>query len=100
MNDRKFEVRCNANADGQLHVLTNSLSIRAGQAIRRNGTQEIWDSVLIFCQAGEDGRLTTRVVVCHPDWDQDLQIACIQSTLPSPDQPSSALDINLTPVPI
>jgi hypothetical protein len=98
MNDRKFEVRCNANAHGQLHVFTDSLSIRAGQAVRRNGTEEIWDSVLVFCQVGEDGVLTTKVVVCHPDWDQQLQIASIQSMRSADGQSAPALEINLSPV--
>jgi hypothetical protein len=98
MNDRKFEVCCNANADGQLHVLTDSLSIRAGQVIRRNGIEEIWDSVLVFCQIGEGGVLSTRVVVCHPDWDQHLQIASIQSMRSADGQSAPALEINLSPV--
>jgi hypothetical protein len=86
MDDRKFEVRCNANDDGQLHVRTNSLSVRVGQLIRRNGTQEMWDSVLIICQVGEDGLLTAKVVVCHPDWGQQLQIANIESHLTDRDK--------------
>ncbi len=98
MDERKFEVRCNANDDGQLHVKTNSLSIRASQVIRRNGAQEIWDSVLIFCQVGEDGVLTTKVVVCHPDWDQQLQVASIRSLLPAAGQSAPVLDVDVTPV--
>jgi len=98
MDERKFEVRCNANDQGQLHVRTNSLSIQAGQLIRRNGTEEMWNSVLILCQVSEDGVLTTKVIVCHPDWDQQLQIANIQSRLPNRDKATPALEFDFTPV--
>ncbi len=98
MNDRKFEVQCNANDDGHLHVKTNTLSIRLGQLIRRNGIEEMWESVLILCQVNEDGLLTTKVVVCHPDWDQQLQIANIESRLPDRDKSAPVLQCDFTPV--
>lgn len=95
--DRTFEVRCNASDDGQLHVKTNSLSIRVGQRIGRSSTEEMWDSVLILCEMGEDGMPITRVVVCHPDWDQQLQIASIQSSSADRGNPR-ALSFDLTQV--
>jgi hypothetical protein len=96
--DRTFEVRCNASDDGQLHVKTNSLSVRVGQRIRRNGTEEMWDAVLILCEMGEDGMLVTKVVVCHPDWDQQLQIARIESGSANRGQLAAALNCDFTQV--
>ena len=98
MNDRKFEIRCNASGDGQLHVKTNSLSVRVGQLIRRSGAEEMWDSVLILCEIAENGTLTTRVIACHPDWDQQLQIAKIESGPASRRETESTLSFDLTPV--
>ena len=76
---RKFEVHCNAGAAGELHVGTESLSVKIGQRIRRDGTEEIWHSVLIHCGAAEDGSLRVKVIVCHFDWEESRQIAMIQS---------------------
>jgi hypothetical protein len=98
MDDRKFEVRCNAKPHGELQVKTQSLSVRIAQTISRDGAEEMWDSVLVLCEQGDDGLLTTRVVVCHPDWDQHLQIARIQSRTTAPDQPTPALEFDLKPI--
>lgn len=98
MEDRKFQIQCNASEDGQLHVKTNSLSVGIGQLIRCDGRAEMWESVIVLCQTNEDGSLTTRVIVCHPDWDQHLQIANIQSHPSDRDQSSPALQFDLKPV--
>ncbi len=79
MDDRRFEVRCSAKPQAELRVRTGSLSVSIGQTIMRNGTEEMWESVLILCDCGEDGVLTAKVIVSHPDWDQSVQIAKIQS---------------------
>ena len=97
MEDRKFQIQCNASEDGQLHVKTNSLSVRIGQLIRRNGSAEMWDSVIVLCQSNEDGSLTTKVIVCHPDWDQHLQIAHVQSQPSNRDQSCPPLQFDLKP---
>jgi hypothetical protein len=98
MEELKFQIRCDASEDGQLHVKTNSLSVRIGQIIRRDGASEMWDSVIVVCQHNEDGSLSTKVIVCHPDWDQHLQIASVQSHLPATDRSSPALKLDLKPV--
>ena len=76
---RKFEVHCNAGTAGELRVGTESLSVKIGQRVRRDGAEEIWHSVLIHCDEAEDGSLTVRVIVCHFDWDESRQIALIES---------------------
>jgi hypothetical protein len=97
MEDRKFEVRCDASANGHLHVKTHALSVAVSQRIDRDRIGEMWQSVLIICEEPEDGCLTTKVIVCHPDWDQSLQIACIRSRV-SQDNTSSPLDLDLKSV--
>ena len=91
---RKFEVHCNAGAAGELRVGTESLSVKIGQRVRRDGTEEIWHSVLIHCEEAEDGILTVRVMICHFDWDESRQIALIESK-PKHDEKAHTLTFNL-----
>ncbi len=93
-----FEVHCDAGDSGRLHAKTNSVSVRVGQRVRRNGATEIWDSVIILCQQTDDGNLSAKVIVCHPDWEQQLQIAHIQSrsTDANPSVPMLELDLKPT----
>jgi hypothetical protein len=95
MDDRKFEVRCDASPNGQLHVTTHSLSVAVSQSIGPDKSYEMWQSVLIICEQPKDGSLTTKVIVCHPDWDQNLQISCIRSRVSDADRPSSSLELDL-----
>ena len=97
-NDQRFEIQCDAGDAGRLHARTNSVSVRVGQRIRRNGAPEIWDSVIILCQETEDGKLSTKVIVCHPDWEQHLQIAHIQSRVTEANPSIPALEFDLKPV--
>jgi hypothetical protein len=69
-----------------------------GQRIWRKGAEEIWDSVLILCENGDDGKLVTKVVVCHPDWDQQLQIASIESGSSNREKPAAVLSCDLTQI--
>ena len=89
MQERKFEVRCDAGPNGQLQVRSRSLSIAVSQMIQANDTEQLWQSVLVICEEGEDGVITTKVVVCHPDWDQNLQIACIRSGISEQGKPTA-----------
>jgi len=82
MDDGKFEVRCDALPNGHLQVRTQGLSVGVGQMIKQDRTEEMWQSVLVICEKNDDGILTTKVIVCHPDWEQNLQIACIRSRSP------------------
>lgn len=76
---RKFEVRCHAGNAGHLEVASDAVSVKIGQHIRREGKEELWDSLLVECKEQDDGSLTVEVVVFHPDWDEPLRIASIQS---------------------
>jgi len=91
---RKFEVHCNAGAAGELRVGTESLSVKIGQRVRRDGAEEIWHSVLIHCDEAEDGSLTVRVMICHFDWDESRQIALIESK-PNHDETTRTLTFDL-----
>lgn len=77
---RKFEVRCHAGKSGHLQVATDAVSVRIGQRLRRKGKDEFWGSLLVECKEQSDGSLAVEVVIFHPDWDEPLRIASIQST--------------------
>jgi hypothetical protein len=98
MDDHKFEVHCDAGDAGRLDARTNSVSVRVGQRVRRNGTMQTWDSVIILCEEAQNGTLSAKVIVCHPDWDQHLQIAHIQSRAKETNPSVAALELDLKPV--
>jgi hypothetical protein len=54
----------------------------------------MWQSVLVICEENQDGVLTTKIIVCHPDWEQNLQIASIRSHAPKNGNPT-VLEIDL-----
>jgi len=96
MDDRKFEVECNAGEAGQFQAKTNSLSIRIGQRVRSNGIEELWGSVLVHCQDEKDGSLVAKIIVCHPDWEEPLQIAAIRSIVTTESNDGPVLEVDLT----
>ena len=75
----KFEVRCHAGNAGHLEVANDSVSVQIGQRIHRDGKDELWGTLLVQCKERDDGSLTIDVVVSHPEWDEPLKIASIQS---------------------
>lgn len=75
----KFEVRCHAGNAGHLEVASDSVSVRVGQWICKEGKQEFWGSLLVECKEQDDGSLAVEVVVFHPDWDEPVRIASLQS---------------------
>jgi hypothetical protein len=95
-DSRAFEVDCFASPVGSFRAGSDSLSVKIGQRISRFGTEEMWDSVIIQCKEESDVP-TVRVLVCHPDWDEPLQVACIRSQpkLDSPISHVESLRLNL-----
>jgi hypothetical protein len=91
---RKFEVCCNAGSAGHLEVASDSLSVRIGQRISGDSKDGLWGSLLVECKEQDDGSLAVDVVVFHPDWDEPLRIASIQSNPSngSPEQSSLRFD--------
>jgi hypothetical protein len=75
----QFQVSCKAAGESQSCVGAESVSVTVGQLIRRHGREEMWDSVGVYAEEGEDGILVVRVLVFNPDWDEPVQIACIRS---------------------
>jgi len=75
----KFEVRCHAGNSGHLEVASDSVSVRIGQRIRKEGKEELWSSLLVECKEQDDGSLAVEVVVFHPDWEEPVRIASLQS---------------------
>lgn len=96
-DEDKFEVHCDASKAGNLHARTNSVSVRIGQRVHRNGTTEFWDSIVIVCQETQPGTLSAKLIVCHPDWDQHLQIANIESRATETNPSAPPLEIDLKP---
>ena len=78
-DNRKFEIHCNAGNAGELRLGTESISIKVGQRILRDGAEEMWDSVMIHGEEAEDGAFEIRVMVFHPDWEEGRQIAFVRS---------------------
>jgi len=78
-NDLKFQVNCDAGAYGQLRVASETLVVNVGQTIVRDGHAEIWDSVVIKCSEERDGSCTVHVLLCNPDWEEPMQLACLRS---------------------
>lgn len=93
-DSRKFEVECRAGDAGGLCVGSQSVCVKVGQRVRRDGREEIWHSVGVYAQEDENGNLVIRVLVFHPDWDEALQIACIRSR-PNDGDCQTALGCNL-----
>lgn len=94
MEDGKFQIDCDAGKAGLLRAKTNSISVRIGQRVG-NEAKVLWDSIIVLCEEGADGVLSAKVIVCHPDWDQQLQVAHIQSRFinPNPKLPAFELDL-------
>jgi hypothetical protein len=94
MDENKFQIHCAAGKAGSLHTMTNSVSVRIGQRIGIQAA-EFWDSIIILCEEAEEGVLSAKIIVCHPDWDQHLQVAHIRSRLidAGPGGPILALDL-------
>lgn len=74
-----FSVHFDGGSAGSLSISTRKASIIVAQRIVRDGVERMWESVLVLTDASED-RLITRLVVCHPDWDQPLEIAFLESS--------------------
>ena len=87
----KFEVRCRAGDIAHLQAGTDSVSVTVGQRIHRKGREEIWESIKVSAEELEDGSLAVRVVVFHPDWDEPLRIASIESLPTGRNAPEPAL---------
>ncbi len=97
MDDRKFQIDCDAGKAGSLHAKTNSISVRIGQRVG-NEAQALWDSIIVLCEETADGVLSAKVIVCHPDWEQQLQVAHIQSRSINSDPKLSAFELDLKAV--
>jgi hypothetical protein len=59
-----------------------------------NDSERMWDSVIIHGTEEADGTLAVRVFISNPDWQEQLQIACIRSR-PDDRESLTALGCNL-----
>lgn len=93
MVEPAFVARCEPRRPGAPYT-SGGLSVIVSQWIRRGREEELWDSLIVRCDEEDDGTMTVRVVVSNPDWDQRLQIACLQSR-PGDQQSMTPLACNL-----
>jgi hypothetical protein len=77
---QRFEVRCHAGNAGHLEAASEAVSVRIGQLVRREGKEEFWSSLLVECKQQENGSLAIEVIVFHPEWDEPVRIASIESS--------------------
>lgn len=91
-NGNPFLVSCDAAESGQFHSGAKCASITLGQLIVRGSAEEMWDSVVVLCQEEADGALAIRIVLCHPDWDEPREIACLRSWVGTPVPRGAALE--------
>lgn len=73
-----FSIRCNGGTEGSLSVTTRKLSVTIAQRIVRGGIDQMWDFLLVLADR-KGTQLTTRVLLCHPDWDEPVEVASIES---------------------
>src|SRR5438270_13767136 len=78
-DELKFRVNCDGGDHGQLRVASESLVVNVAQTIARDGRTEIWDSVVIKCSEEPDGSCTVHVLLCNPDWEEPMHLACLRS---------------------
>src|SRR6266700_7577791 len=97
MDDGKFQIECDAGRAGSLRAKTSSISVRIGQRVG-NEAQAFWDSIIVLCEETADGTLSAKVIVCHPDWEQQLQVAHIQSRSINSDPKLPAFELDLKAV--
>jgi len=88
-DELKFQVNCDAGANGQLRVASEQLVVNVGQKIVRDGHTEIWDSVVVKCSEETDGSCTVNVLLCNPDWEEPMHLACLRSS-PDTGSPNQA----------
>ena len=79
INAAAFQIRCDAGQSGALTANPDHISVTLGQLVWRDGTEQMWDFLLVLSKREKNGTLRTRVLLCHPDWDDPLEIALIES---------------------
>lgn len=77
--DQRFHIRCDAGASGAFNATCDRVSVSVAQRIFRKNSEEMWDFVSVLAHRGSDGTLKTRVLLCHRDWDDPLELASIES---------------------
>jgi hypothetical protein len=88
-----FVAQC-APRHPQAPYTSPGLLLTVSQWIRRGQREQLWESLIIRCDEETDGTMTVRVIVCNPEWDQKLQIACIRSR-PGDKESMTSLACNL-----
>ena len=80
VDQHAFSIKCDGGNTGSFCASIENLSVILSQRISRRGSQEMWDFVLLLSEL-QNGMSVTRVLLCHPDWDEPMEIARIESRL-------------------
>lgn len=68
-----------AGSAGHFAASSDRLSVTVSQKTVLKGKEQMWDFVVVHSRQTLDGTLHTRVLLCHPEWDEPLEIATIES---------------------
>jgi len=77
--ERPFHLRCDVGAAGSFSANADRVSVIVSQQLLRDGRQQMWDWVVVHSKQAPDGTLSTRVLLCNPDWDEPLEIVNVES---------------------
>jgi len=75
----EFEIAGDAAKWGRFRVQAGWFTLSISQKIRRAGTEQMFESMGVYCGEEKDGTLAIRVILFNPDWGAPLQIARIVS---------------------
>ena len=78
LNCPMFAVSCDGGDAGLFRARTEKLSVTIAQQIDRNGSAEMWEVLLVRSEVA-NGISVSHVLLCHPDWDEPMEIARIES---------------------
>lgn len=95
-----FRVQCEAGHAGQFETANSNIKLKVSQRIRKDGREEMWDSMRVGCHEQEDGSLAVEIIIFHPQWDKPM---CIAYAVSAPEdtraeEPTLGFDLEQRPV--
>ncbi len=74
-----LRVECNVDEEMSLSIPAAYAAFTAWQRVRRQGDEQLVESVHVRCKEEDDGSVTVRVVIWTPKFPDGLQIALLRS---------------------
>ena len=72
-------VSCEARRRFVFGKTSKRVSVRVARSILRDGTEQMWELLLVFSKRQKNGAHATRVLLCNPDWNDPFEIAFIEA---------------------